>query len=108
MGAHRDVAGPLAAHLVDIASDRGPDTTSDDLSTAVTSSAHSLALECWRRGYIAAIADVRESHDAAFDDAPTGRYERPTAESCTQRATDDPDATPVRPISVAELKASRG
>jgi hypothetical protein len=98
MSAHRDLGGPLAVHLVDIASDRGPDTTSDDLSTPVVRSSERFGLEMWRRGYAAAIADIRASHDAGFDDAPTQRIPRPAQSE---------DETPVRPISVADMKASR-
>lgn len=110
MGAHDAIAGPLAAHLVDVASDRGDECTADDLSGRVIRSAQTLALECYRRGFAAAVAELQAREAAALDDAPTQpRIAATCAESQTlpiARGLWDAD-TPARPVDVAKLRDSR-
>jgi hypothetical protein len=110
VGAHRDIAGPLAQHLLELAADRGPECTTDDLSGRCYRSGEALALECYRRGFAAAVAELQAREAAALEDAPTQpRIAATCAESQTlpiARGLWDAD-TPARPVDVAKLRDSR-
>lgn len=103
MGAHDDIAGPLAKHLLELASARGPETTTDDLSAREVLSGQSYGLECYRRGYAAGVADQRAREAAAggFEDEPTKRIHRPAS---GVRPAERDDVTP----TMAQVMARRG